>query len=173
MAMMAAAAPATTRMLKILLPRTLPTASPPRPWADAAIAVGLSTTPRELARFGLMIQAGGRWHAQQIVTDTEFLADMLSPSQSLNPAYGLLWWVNGQAFRLGANARATRQDGPLIAAAPDDLVAMQGAADRKLYLVPSLDLVITRLGANGSRPGSSFNDAFWEILIKAAPAGAH
>jgi len=36
--------------------------------------------------------------------------------------------------------------GPLIPTAPPDLVAALGAVDRKLYVVPSLGLVVTRLG---------------------------
>ncbi|MDA1372661.1 MAG: serine hydrolase [Proteobacteria bacterium] len=141
----------------------------PRPWADAAIGVGFSTTARELARFGLMIQAGGRWQDRTIIEDARFLEQMLSPSQPLNPSYGLLWWVNGQEFSLGADPQATPRRRTLIPSAPMDLVAMQGAMDRKLYLVPSLELVVTRLGSTGSRGGSNFNDAFWEALMKAAP----
>lgn len=140
-----------------------------RPWADAAIAVGLSTTARDLARFGLMIQAGGRWGDAQIIADQSFLTDMLSPSQSLNPAYGYLWWLNGQDFILGTGPAARRSDGAMISAAPADLVAMQGAGDRKLYLVPSMGLVISRLGYTGGEAGDSFNDAFWEALMRAAP----
>ena len=44
---------------------------------------------------------------------------------------------------------------------------MQGALDRKLYLVPSLNLIVTRLGSNGSAGGQSFNEAFWEALMRA------
>ena len=143
----------------------------PRPWADPAIGVGFSTTARDLARFGLMIQAGGRWGDRVIIADTEYLRDMLSPSQSLNPAYGYLWWLNGQEFRLAANPAANpqagRRSGALIPSAPPDLVAMQGARDRKLYNIPSLGLVITRLGDSGRADGVSFNDAFWQTLMKA------
>lgn len=142
----------------------------PRPWADAAIATGLSTTARELARFGLMIQAGGTWSGEVIIADQDFLQDMQSPSQALNPAYGYLWWINGQEYSLGPSAQATRNEGSMIPAAPADLMAMQGAGDRKLYLVPSLNLVVTRLGYTGSAEGKSFNAAFWEALIKAAPS---
>ncbi|MDT8427483.1 MAG: serine hydrolase domain-containing protein [Pseudomonadales bacterium] len=143
-----------------------------RPWADAAIGAGLSTTARDLARFGLMIQAGGQWQDQVVMADPDFLQAMLSPSQTLNPAYGYLWWLNGQQFSLAPGAQAPRQDGPLIKAAPADLLAMLGAGDRKLYLVPSLDLVVTRLGFTGGSPDSSFNEAFWTALIKAAPSAA-
>lgn len=145
------------------------TAWTPRPGFDAAIAVGLSTTARDLARFGLMIQAGGKWGDEIVLEDTEFLADMLSPSQIVNPAYGYLWWINGQEFALGPDSNATRSEGKLIPAAPDDLVAMQGAGDRKLYLVPSLNLVVSRLGFYGGKDGISLNDAFWAALMQAVP----
>lgn len=138
-----------------------------RSWSDPAIASAFSTTVRDLARFGVMIQAGGRWGDDVLFRDRAFLEAMLSPSQELNPSYGYLWWLNGQDFFVGSDARATRHPGPLISAAPPDLVAMQGALDRKLYVVPSLDLVIARLGDSGAADGKSFNDAFWEALMRA------
>lgn len=141
----------------------------PRPWANADIGVGFATSARDLARFGLMIQAGGRWQNAPVLDDGAFFAEMLSPSQSLNPSYGYLWWLNGQAFALQANAQATRATGALIPSAPSDMVAMQGAGDRKLYLVPSMDLIVVRLGYTGSANGISFNDAFWRALMAAAP----
>lgn len=141
----------------------------PRPWASADIGVGFSTTARDLARFGLMIQAGGKWGGQAIVQDVQFIDAMLSPSQALNPAYGYLWWLNGQDFSIQSNPRASRRNGVLIPGAPLDLVAMQGAEDRKLYLVPSLNLVVTRLGFGGAADGEGFNEAFWRALMLAAP----
>jgi len=140
-----------------------------RPWASADIGVGFSTSARDLARFGLMIQAGGKWGNQTVIQDTQYIDAMLSPSQSLNPAYGYLWWLNGQDFSIQANARASRVNGDLIPEAPRDLVAMQGAEDRKLYLVPSLNLVVTRLGYSGAEGGEGFNEAFWRALMMAAP----
>ena len=141
----------------------------PRPWAQAAIGTGFVTTARDLARFGLLILAGGVWRGEAIVEDTAYLAEMLRPSQALNPAYGLLWWVNGQASSLSWALPPEETAGPLIPSAPPDLVAAQGARDRKLYVVPSLDLVVARLGDNGSTDASSFNDAFWWLLAQAAP----
>jgi CubicO group peptidase (beta-lactamase class C family) len=128
---------------------------------------GFATTARDLARVGLMIQARGKWKDDVIFEDEDFLQEMLSPSQKLNPSYGFLWWLNGQNFSLGFSPDAIRSDGPVIPEAPADLVAMQGAQTRKLYLVPSLNLVITRLGATGSVDGVPFNNAFWEALLKA------
>ena len=141
----------------------------PRPWADSAIATGFATTARDLARFGLLILAGGTWDGGTVIADTEYLAEMLGPSQPLNPSYGLLWWTNGQTSSMSWAIPPVTTAGTLIPAAPDDLVAAQGARDRKLYVVPSLDLVVSRLGDNGSLDGSSFNDAFWARLMEAAP----
>ncbi len=141
----------------------------PRRWAASAIATGFATTARDLARFGLLILAGGIWDGETVIEDTEYLAGMLRPSQALNPSYGLLWWVNGQASSMSWAIPPVTVAGTLIPAAPADLVAAQGARDRKLYVVPGLDLVVARLGDNGSRDGSSFNDAFWERLVEAAP----
>ena len=141
----------------------------PRPWAASAIATGFATTARDLARFGLLVLAGGAWDGETVIEDTKYLAEMLRPSQMLNPSYGLLWWTNGQASSMSWAIPPVTTAGTLIPAAPDDLVAAQGARDRKLYVVPSLELVVSRLGDDGSLAGSSFNDAFWERLMEAAP----
>jgi hypothetical protein len=58
----------------------------------------------------------------------------------------------------------------MIPSAPDDLVAMQGALGRKCYVVPSMNLVVVRLG---DEPGQTFNEEFWALLMKAAPKNAN
>jgi len=78
-------------------------------------------------------------------------------------AYGLLWWLNGRPLRAGPGA----SDREMLAhAAPPDMYAAQGALGRKVYVVPSFDLVVVRLG---DAPDDDFNQRFWELLA-AAPA---
>ena len=141
----------------------------PRPWSagnDAANSIGLATTGHDLARFGLLILAGGKWDGKDLMHNPGYLARMLTPSQGLNPSYGLLWWLNGQQrFQLAGSA--AQQPGSLIPAAPRDLVAAQGALDRKCYVVPSLGLVVTRLG---DQTGEAFNNEFWKLLMNAVPS---
>ncbi len=80
-----------------------------------------------------------------------------------------MWWLGGQSHVLRSGGRR-RVAGSLIPEAPDDLVAAQGALGLKLYVVPSLELVITRLGDASDRAGEpSFNRAFWKRLRAAAP----
>ena len=140
-----------------------------RPWSSTAIGVGFASTARDLARFGLLILAGGAWNDQIVLEDQTYLKLSLQPSQQLNPAYGLMWWLNGQPFWRLPTVSPDRVEETLIRSAPSDLVALQGALDRKVYVIPSLGLVVTRLGDNGSSAGSRFNDVFWNALSQAAP----
>jgi CubicO group peptidase (beta-lactamase class C family) len=112
---------------------------------DGKNSVGFTTTARDLARFGLLILNNGDWNRQTIIKDKQFLHDALHPSQELNPSYGYLWWLNGQP-QVMRGRQLVR--GPLVPTAPPDLVAALGAFQRKLYVVPSQDLVVTRLGDN-------------------------
>lgn len=133
-----------------------------RPGADLSPLtnpVGLSTTARDLARFGLLVQANGVWNGQVILGDNNYLQTSLQTSQKMNPAYGYLWWLNGHR-RMGKTGTWLAKE------APADLVAAQGALGRKLYIVPSLDLVVTRIGNEAAQ---SFNNEFWKRLMAAAP----
>ena len=61
--------------------------------------------------------------------------------------------------------------GRLIPSAPRDTVAALGALGRKLYLVPRLELVVTRLGAMPQAPppaeDSHFDEELWQRLVAA------
>jgi CubicO group peptidase (beta-lactamase class C family) len=126
--------------------------------------LGFGTTARDLARFGLLILADGQWNGETVIADRDYLHDALRPSQKLNPSYGYLWWLNGQSEV--ARGAGERVKGPLIPTAPPDLVAALGAVDRKLYVVSSLELVVTRLG---NSTGPAFQNDFWKLLTEAAP----
>ncbi|PCJ52362.1 MAG: serine hydrolase [Candidatus Hydrogenedentota bacterium] len=136
-----------------------------RPWAakiDIANKSGFTTTPRDLARFGLMIQAGGKWGDQDILQSPGYLKKSLTSSQKMNPAYGLLWWLNsGKEFR---PPTGTRRSGSMVSTAPSDLVGAMGALGRKVYVVPSLGLVVTRLG---NEPEKNFDSELWKRIMTA------
>jgi CubicO group peptidase (beta-lactamase class C family) len=142
----------------------------PRPWmVDAASGagegntIGFSTSARDLARFGLLALAGGKWSGVDVLGDADYFSEALTPAQPHNPSYGLLWWMNGKEATF---ARGKRVPGPLIPTAPADLFAAQGALERRAYVVPSLGLVVTRLG---DQPERAFDDELWRRLMAAAP----
>ncbi len=118
--------------------------------------------PRDLARFGLMILNEGNWETDRILSDNEYYQDMLSPSQTFVNCYGYLWWLNNNC-----NANNADEEFWLIDNSPTDLIAALGAGDQKLYIVPSKDLVIVRLGFDPSTPywgEESFNNKFWNLM---------
>ena len=128
--------------------------------------LGFVSCARDLARFGLLIEAGGEWDGRTIVADKAYLRQMITPSQQLNPAYGYLWWLNAGERLSPAGVKG----GKLAPSAPDDMVAALGALGRKVYVVPSLALVVTRTGDNSDQKGEPpFDEAFWKALTKGAP----
>lgn len=135
-----------------------------RPAALAGVgnSTGLVTTPRDTAIFGAIVAGGGvAPNGRRIVSRRSF-AEMFAPSPT-NPAYGRLWWLNSGDHLIGTSG--SRREGRLIPSAPADLVAALGALDRKLYVVPSLDLVVVRMGATA--PDSDFDEQLWKRLRRA------
>lgn len=97
----------------------------------------------DMARFGLLILRQGKWENRQLVS-ARYVKDSTSSSQKLNEAYGYLWWLNGQASFKLPNGRAAQ--GRLWPDCPPEAVGALGAQDKKIYVVPSLDLVVARHG---------------------------
>jgi CubicO group peptidase (beta-lactamase class C family) len=132
-----------------------------RPPALAGVGndTGLVTSPRDVGRFGQMVLDGGvAENGTRIVSEKSFKA--MFTRTATNPAYGWLWWLNGGAFAI--REATGRRDGPLIAAAPADMVGAFGAFHRRLYVVPSLKLVVVRTGA--AARDMDFDQQLWSRL---------
>jgi CubicO group peptidase (beta-lactamase class C family) len=134
---------------------------------------GLQLSARDAARFGLLTLRSGKWDDKQVVS-TNYVGEALTSSTTLNPAYGLLWWLNGkQSYMVPGSSKS--RPGPLIPPAPTDLVAAMGALDQRIYIVPSRQWVIVRQGrqANTGEAGaealSGFDTDFFTRLMAAAP----
>lgn len=120
---------------------------------------------RSMARFGLMISAKGKWEDTQIVSEA-FLNEATNTSQNINQAYGYLWWLNGKSsYHLPASQ--LEFNGKLVPNAPDDMYAALGKNDQKIYVVPSKNLVIIRMGNSADLENfalSSFDNDLWEKI---------
>ncbi len=124
-------------------------------------------TARDMARFGHLILSNAVWDGDTLLHDQVYLEQMLTPSQDLNLSYGYLWWLNGQDSYMLPQLQLVF-DGPMAPAAPSDMVAALGKNDQKIYVVPSLDMVVVRQGeASGDSPLalSSFDNQLWEKLM--------
>jgi CubicO group peptidase (beta-lactamase class C family) len=139
----------------------------PGAFADVGNPTGLATTPRDLAKMGeLVLHRGKTASGQRVVSSAQI--DAMLARTATNPSYGRLWWLNGGAYARNTGSNAPRIDGALVPAAPADLVAAQGAQDRKLYVVPSLNLVVVRMG-QAAPDARGFNQEVWTRLMKAIP----
>ncbi len=131
----------------------------------------LSCSARDMARFGLLMLNRGRWNGQIILGDDSYFSAALNSAASNNPSYGYLWWLNGKgSYRLPGPYLLPTVPGNLIPSAPSDLVAALGKGDKKIYVIPSLDLVITRHGNEADVAGgnpmavSAFDEQWWQRL---------
>jgi CubicO group peptidase (beta-lactamase class C family) len=124
---------------------------------------------RDAARFGLFILARGRWNGTTVLRDTAYFRQMTTPSQALNRSYGYLWWLNGQtSYRLPQTQQVF--SGPLVPTAPADMIMALGKNDQKVYVVPSLGLVVVRMGQSAGQSHlalSSFDTELWRRLMAA------
>jgi CubicO group peptidase (beta-lactamase class C family) len=129
--------------------------------------LGLELTPRDMARFGLLALAHGRWGGTRVVPEG-YARRALASSQQLNPSYGFLWWLNGKTSHQLPGPAPHPIAGPLVPSAPADTVAALGAGDQKIYVVPSLDVVVVR---QGFRAGGqlAFDELWWQALARALP----
>jgi len=119
------------------------------------LAGGAVMNARDWATFGEMIRRGGL-HGSTRILPADLVAQLFRPS-SANPAYGMAWWLRGAAFQtnpamgaLGVGAEASADW------LPPDVVMAAGAGKQRLYLIPSRELVIVRMGP--VRGGRAFKD---------------
>lgn len=123
-------------------------------------------TTREATRFGSLILSKGKWGSTSLLSDSNYLKSMTSSSQNYNLSYGYLWWLNGKASTMVPQSQVIFPTS-LVPDAPEDMFMALGKDDKKIYVVPSLDVVVVRLGddAGGSALGSSsFDNDLWGKL---------
>ncbi len=122
---------------------------------------------RDMARFGLLMLNDGVWDGNVILGDSDYIEAMKTPSQPHNEAYGYLWWLNGGASFMLPGTQF-EYSGELISSAPVDMYAALGLNDQKIYIVPSLDMVVVRQGDSAGDiflGPSSFDETLWSRII--------
>lgn len=129
---------------------------------------------RSMARFGLLILNSGNWNGHQIMTDTNYFHEMISTSQSLNPSYGYLWWLNGKSGYMVPGSQFVF-NGSLNQHAPADLIMALGKDGQFLNVVPGRNMVWVRMGNSPDGVPVPFlmNDKIWEYInhLECDPVG--
>ena len=116
-----------------------------RPQGTAHTFCCLQATARDWARVGQLILDKGRVGGRQVVP-APWVAEMAKPSV-LNPNYGLQLWRGNPHVHERRYSKAS----PLVgrAAKPylrDDVLFLDGAIGQRVYVIPSEQLVIVRIG---------------------------
>lgn len=137
---------------------------------------GAFITARDWAKFGKLLIDGGKWEGKQIVKKS--LLEELVVGSSANPNYGLTFWLNRSSddrATLAPKPKSRLQE--LLDILPEtdeisqkgfgkdlpkDLFVAAGAGKQRLYVIPSLKLVVVRQGRQ-----SRFDDN--EFLTRLIP----
>ena len=125
---------------------------------------------RSMARFGLLLLAKGKWNGTPILADTNYLAAQINSSQTINPSYGYLTWLNGKSNYMLPTVQFSF-NGNLVPNAPSDLYAALGKDDQKIYVVPSQGLVVIRMGESAGQSQLALNSFDNELWGKLKAAG--
>ncbi len=123
--------------------------------------------PRDMARFGLLCAANGNWNGTPVLIDPTYLNDMKNTSNPHNLSYGYLWWLNGKSSFMVPQTQFVFS-GSLIPNAPADMYCALGKYDQKIYIVPSLDIVVVRMGNAGSSTAlalSAYDNVLWGKIM--------
>jgi len=136
-------------------------------WNFGVIFTIYHSTARSMARFGLLALNKGKWNGEQIVNES-FFNESITTSQSINPSYGYLWWLNGKTSFMIPGEQTVYQ-GSLIPNAPMDMYAAMGAKDQRIYVVPGKKMVIIRMGdasdpVNPNFAVSGFDNELWDKI---------
>jgi CubicO group peptidase (beta-lactamase class C family) len=123
------------------------------------------STARSMARFGILMQAGGKWEGLNILSDTAYLSASVTTSQNINLSYGYLWWLNGKTSFMVPQSQLVFS-GYASPNAPADMFSALGKDGQLLNIVPSKRLVVVRMGSSTSLGlvSLSLQDGIWARL---------
>lgn len=93
---------------------------------------------RDFARFGLLYLNNGRWNGEQILPDN-WVQQTIQPVMTTEKnRYGFQFWLNSYT----ENGKKMK----VFPDAPDDLFYPSGYGGQHVYIMPSKDLIVVRMG---------------------------
>lgn len=137
---------------------------------NPAMPFGAHVAPRQWIKFGELINKGGVWQGRSIIRAD--LLDEIFKGSKANPAYGLTLWLNkdakgSQASSVADGVSRGREgkgdDGYMFRDGPQDLVMAAGKGKQRMYVIPSMDMVVVRFGES---KGGWLDKEFLAILLQ-------
>ncbi len=129
------------------------------------LATGFELTARQWVRFGELILHRGFYNRQLV--DPDILENCFHGSEA-NPAFGIGFWLNRKSRAVDVEKMLDFpwriqdwRDACISRDAPPDMIVSLGSGFQRLYIIPSLDLVVARQGWS-----DHFSDAcFLRLLL--------
>jgi CubicO group peptidase (beta-lactamase class C family) len=141
------------------------------PDGNPQLGGGGAMTARDWAWFGEFMRLEGQWGGKQLIRK-ELLADCLKGTPQ-NPAYGLTWWLREPVpdAIIRQVPILQRDMGDIVKSIwlPEDLFMAAGAGKQRLYVIPSMKVVIVRQG--DLRASRGFSDAEFLSRLLRGEAG--
>ncbi len=130
---------------------------------------GARLTAGEWARYGQLILQNGRWNGEQVLSEAG-VRRCTGYETGAFRAYGLGWWLNRPTdgtYTPGVDSVPWPADvrerfaagGKIAPDVPDSMFLAYGAGNMKMFVLPSHELVVVRLG------GSADDNRFLGVLI--------
>jgi len=131
------------------------------------LAGGAYMKATDWAMFGEMVRNKGTVNGKILIDPTYF--DFLTMGTSTNPCYGLTWWLKEPITEAQISKIPMMKGGiqDLVNSSwvPEDMYFAAGSGAQRLYIFPSLDMVVVRQAPLGNE--KYFNDLeFLSRLIK-------
>jgi len=122
-------------------------------------------TARDWARFGLLYLHKGNWLGEQLL-DAAWVDESVQPANNSGSVYGKQFWLaRNKATADGANHNwGWHKD------VPEDLFRSSGYNEQHVYVIPSHNLVVVRLGLTPGGSPAWDPAGFLNAIIDALPA---
>ncbi|MFO8055954.1 MAG: serine hydrolase [bacterium] len=120
------------------------------PYGNYILSSQVYTTPRDLARFGLLYLNNGVWNGERILPKGWVEYTVQPAPAKEDKGYGAQFWLIGTDPRI-----------------PDDAFTTSGARGQLATVVPSRDLVVVRTGLDPLVGSSWSQEEFVKDIIKA------
>ncbi|CAI2766179.1 serine hydrolase domain-containing protein [Flavobacterium collinsii] len=117
----------------------------------SGIFVGSSyawATARDWSKFGLLYLHKGNWNGEQVLEEN-WVKYTATPTNTSNGGYGAQFWLNA---------------GGKFPDAPRDMFYCNGYQGQMVAIIPSLDMVIVRMGVNEGGYYFDFNEFLKEVI---------
>ncbi|QMW22883.1 serine hydrolase domain-containing protein [Sandaracinobacteroides saxicola] len=142
-----------------------------RPGGLAHTGCCLMLPAESFLRLGVLLMNRGLWNAEQILPPT-WVAETVTPSPA-NPHWGLHMWIGKPCVkRLRWFPRRSQEVGVLHGEcyAADDLFLFDGSGNQAMWIIPSRQLVVLRVGPPPTRrpgdPGEFDNSILPNLMIR-------